>query len=167
MRARTGIGHIKCHSGNPKLEILRVLDPHSHTVIADVVMELTDGIRQEIGQHFVVGFDGIDVNPDIEILIRDYHVGNVIIMKRNVQSAQQMHALVQKLQGIAKDAGHERPLMIGTDQENGLVSAFNIAHSNEAGTQLSVRTYIKLGEKLMGSPTWQPWGDGSCCCRVT
>lgn len=32
----------------------------------------------------------------------------------------QMHALVQKLQVIAKDANHKRPLMIGSDQENGL-----------------------------------------------
>jgi beta-N-acetylhexosaminidase len=66
-----------------------------------------------------------------------------------------VHALVQKLQQMAKSAGHERPLMIGTDQENGLaycsqeligklttkaglVSAFSVAHSDEAGTQLSV-----------------------------
>ena len=33
--------------------------------------------------------------------------------------AMQVHALVQKLQVIAKNAGHERPLMIGIDQENG------------------------------------------------
>ena len=32
---------------------------------------------------------------------------------------QQVHGLVQKLQRVAKDAGHERPLMIGIDQENG------------------------------------------------
>ncbi|KAI9454227.1 glycoside hydrolase family 3 protein [Lactarius psammicola] len=99
------------------------------------MVELTDDIRREIGQHFVVGFHGYDVSPDIELLIKDYYVGNIILMKRNVQSAKQVHALVQKLQQIAKNAGHERPLMIGTDQENGLVSAFSVAHSNEAGTQ--------------------------------
>ncbi|KAH9177917.1 glycoside hydrolase [Lactarius sanguifluus] len=99
------------------------------------MVELTDDVRREIGQHFVVGFHGYDVSPDIELLIRDYHVGNIILMKRNVKSAKQVHALVQKLQQIAKSAGHERPLMIGTDQENGLVSAFSVARSNEAGTQ--------------------------------
>lgn len=99
------------------------------------MVDPTDHIRREIGQHFVVGFHGYDVSPDIELLIKDYYVGNIIIMKRNVKSAKQVHALVQKLQHIAKSAGHERPLMVGTDQENGLVSAFSIAHSNEAGTQ--------------------------------
>lgn len=32
----------------------------------------------------------------------------------------QMHQLVQSLQQLAKDSGHARPLMIGTDQENGM-----------------------------------------------
>lgn len=36
---------------------------------------------------------------------------------------------------IAKDAGHIRPLLIGIDQENGLVSAFSNING-EAGTQL-------------------------------
>jgi hypothetical protein len=63
---------------------------------------------------------------------------NIIIMRRNIKSmplyciqkyfgaayiragVKQVHALVQKLQQMAKNAGHERPLMIGTDQENGL-----------------------------------------------
>ncbi|KAI0270756.1 glycoside hydrolase family 3 protein [Gloeopeniophorella convolvens] len=98
--------------------------------------ESTDEIRREIGQHFVFGFHGYEVSSDIEVLIRDYHVGNVIIMKRNVKSAKQMHAMVQKLQQIAKDSGHQCPLMIGTDQENGLVSAFSIAlKDDDAGTQ--------------------------------
>ncbi|EPQ56064.1 hypothetical protein GLOTRDRAFT_149064 [Gloeophyllum trabeum ATCC 11539] len=88
--------------------------------------------RREIGQHFVFGFHGHDVSSDIERLIREYYVGNVILMKRNVQSLQQVRDLVAKLQKIAKDAGHSTPLMIGTDQENGLVSAFS---AEMAGTQ--------------------------------
>lgn len=31
----------------------------------------------------------------------------------------QVHNLTQALQKLARDAGHARPLMIGTDQENG------------------------------------------------
>ena len=33
--------------------------------------------------------------------------------------AEQVYGVVQRLQQIAKDAGHESPLMIGIDQENG------------------------------------------------
>ncbi|KAI0297902.1 glycoside hydrolase superfamily [Russula brevipes] len=100
-------------------------------------MELTDQVRRQIGQHFVVGFHGHDVSPNIEVLIRHYHVGhpNAIRAQCTPLGAKQVHALLRKLQQIAKDAGHERPLMIGIDQENGLVSAFTVAQSNVAGTQ--------------------------------
>ncbi|KAI0370853.1 glycoside hydrolase [Pilatotrama ljubarskyi] len=96
---------------------------------------LTEDQKREIGQHFVFGFHGHEVNQDIKTLIQEYYLGNVILMKRNVQSIAQVHRLVNELQLLAKEAGHVRPLMIGIDQENGLVSAFSIAATREAGTQ--------------------------------
>ncbi|KAJ6504856.1 glycoside hydrolase family 3 protein [Mycena vitilis] len=88
--------------------------------------------KRRIGQHFVFGFHGQCVSPDIKTLIQEYFVGNVILMKRNVEDAAQVHALVRELQTLARDAGHTKPLMIGIDQENGLVSAFS---RSGAGTQ--------------------------------
>ncbi|KAG2344319.1 glycoside hydrolase [Suillus weaverae] len=91
--------------------------------------------RREIGQHFVFGFHGYEASEDAKELINKYHVGNIILMKRNVQSVKQVHALVQSLQQCARDAGHRHPLMIGIDQENGLVSAFSSTAKYQAGTQ--------------------------------
>ncbi|KAJ7453969.1 glycoside hydrolase family 3 protein [Mycena galericulata] len=88
--------------------------------------------RKRIGQHFVFGFHGHSVSPDIKALIQEYYIGNVILMKRNVLSAAQIRTLVRELQTLARDAGHAKPLLIGIDQENGLVSAFSRA---DAGTQ--------------------------------
>ncbi|KAI0632880.1 glycoside hydrolase [Trametes polyzona] len=96
---------------------------------------LSEEQRREIGQHFVFGFHGHEVSEDIKTLIKDYHLGNVILFKRNVQSIAQVHRLVHELQLLAKEAAHTRPLMIGIDQENGLVSAFRAIPSGEAGTQ--------------------------------
>lgn len=93
---------------------------------------LTSADKREIGQHFVFGFHGHEISEDVKVLIRDYHVGNIILMKRNVQDVKQVHRLVQSLQQLAKESGHSRPLMIGIDQENGLISAFT---SSTAGTQ--------------------------------
>ncbi|KAG6908037.1 hypothetical protein DXG01_006399 [Tephrocybe rancida] len=93
---------------------------------------LSDTVKREIGQHFVFGFHGHEVSDDIKTLIQDYHLGSVILMKRNIQDARQARKLVQDLQTIAKESGHEKPLLIGIDQENGLVSAFS---SPTAGTQ--------------------------------
>ncbi|KAG1803186.1 glycoside hydrolase superfamily [Suillus subaureus] len=98
-------------------------------------MDLSDEDKREIGQHFVFGFHGYEVSEDAKELIDKYHVGNIILMKRNVQSVKQVHTLVQSLQQCARDAGHKHPLMIGIDQENGLVSAFSSTAKYQAGTQ--------------------------------
>ncbi|KIJ18197.1 beta-N-acetylhexosaminidase [Paxillus involutus ATCC 200175] len=96
---------------------------------------LSEADKREIGQHFVFGFHGHEISEDAKTLIRDYHVGNIILMKRNVQSVKQVHGLVRSLQQFARDCGHTRPLMIGIDQENGLVSAFSSTNRYTAGTQ--------------------------------
>ncbi|KAG7447273.1 glycoside hydrolase family 3 protein [Guyanagaster necrorhizus] len=93
---------------------------------------LSESLRREIGQHFVVGFHGQEVNDDIRRLIQTYFVGSVILMKRNVKDVGQVRRIVSELQMIAKEAGHERALLIGTDQENGMVSAMS---SSTAATQ--------------------------------
>ncbi|KAG6824085.1 hypothetical protein H0H92_008041 [Tricholoma furcatifolium] len=93
---------------------------------------LSEAQRREIGQHFVFGFHGHEVSDNIRTLIREYYLGSVILMKRNVKDAKQVRKLVQDLQTIAKESGHVKPLLIGIDQENGLVSAFS---SPTAGTQ--------------------------------
>lgn len=93
---------------------------------------MTEDIRRSVGQQFVFGFHGFELSEDIKILIRDYHIGNIILMKRNIKNTAQTRKLVQDLQRFAKESGHRKPLLIGIDQENGLVSAFS---SPTAGTQ--------------------------------
>ncbi|EKM52642.1 glycoside hydrolase family 3 protein [Phanerochaete carnosa HHB-10118-sp] len=116
--------------------------------------ELNIELKREVGQHFVFGFHGHGITEDIRQLIQEYHVGNVIIMKRNVRDIMQLHSLIRGLQKLAQDAGHPRPLMIGTDQENGLVSAFS---SPECGTQfpgamaLAATGSIDIADKVTGA----------------
>ncbi|KAL1853477.1 hypothetical protein Plec18170_005474 [Paecilomyces lecythidis] len=78
--------------------------------------------RKKVGQLFVVGFHGTAPGPMIKTLIRDYGVGAIILFKRNIVDAAQLQSLTLGLQQEAKDAGHEYPLFIGIDQENGLVT---------------------------------------------
>lgn len=44
------------------------------------------------------------------------------MFKRNIRDAAQLQALTLALQQEAKDAGHKQPLLVGIDQENGLVT---------------------------------------------
>lgn len=82
---------------------------------------MRDSVRR-VGQHFMVGFDGFAASADIKRLIRDYGVGHVIYFARNVDNPEQVAELSRELQGIARDAGHELPLVISVDQEGGRVA---------------------------------------------
>ena len=78
-------------------------------------------LAQQIGQLFVVGFQGTTPSPEIVELIQKHAVGNVILFSRNAQNAQQVFELTQSLQALARAAGHRFPLLISIDQENGMV----------------------------------------------
>ena len=79
-------------------------------------------LQEQIGQLLVVGFPGTTPNQEIIDLIQHHHVGGIILFSRNIQNAQQVFALTQSLQNIAQAAGHQQPLLIAIDQENGIVS---------------------------------------------
>ncbi len=91
-----------------------------------MIRHYTTGMSQEgqIGQVLAVGFHEPTPSQDIIDLIQKYHVGNVILFQRNIQSAQQVQELTASLQRIAKEAGPRQPLLIMIDQENGMVRRF-------------------------------------------
>lgn len=69
-----------------------------------------------------MGFDGLEPDDKIKSLICDYGVGAIVLFKRNIKDAHQLQQLCSALQNAAKRANHQRPLLIGIDQENGLVT---------------------------------------------
>lgn len=79
---------------------------------------------EQIGQLFMVGFHDPTLNPEIVAMIQQYRVGGVILFTRNIQSAAQVRQLTHDLQTLARDAGYHQPLLIATDQENGIVRRF-------------------------------------------
>ncbi|WP_078550157.1 beta-N-acetylhexosaminidase [Litchfieldia alkalitelluris] len=81
-------------------------------------------LRQKIGQLMVCGFKAnnpADVSDEIVELIRDYHVGGIILFGRNIGTPEDILKLNTRLQLEAKLAGHDQPLLICIDQENGVV----------------------------------------------
>ncbi len=78
-------------------------------------------LTKKVGQLMVCGFADKTPSEEIVRLIRNYHVGGIILFSRNIGTAQEVLALTNALQQIAKEAGHERPLLICVDQENGIV----------------------------------------------
>lgn len=74
-----------------------------------------------LGQLLVFGFHGTTATPEIKAMIRNHYVGNIILFSRNIETPEQLLSLTSDLQKAAKEAGHERPLAICVDQENGTV----------------------------------------------
>ncbi|EQK99447.1 glycoside hydrolase family 3 [Ophiocordyceps sinensis CO18] len=83
-------------------------------------MTTLEARRKTVGQLFAVGFHGLDADDRVRSLVCDYGVGAIVLFKRNVRDAPQLRALCLALQRLARDAGHDQPLLIGIDQENGL-----------------------------------------------
>lgn len=81
-------------------------------------------LEEQIGQVLTIGFFQPMPAQETIDLIQKYHVGNIILFKRNIQNAQQVYELTQYLQGLAREAGHCQPLLIMIDQENGMVRRF-------------------------------------------
>ena len=78
-------------------------------------------LKQKIGQMLIVGFKGKTASAEIKKLIREYHIGGVILFSRNIGTPNEILQLTTDLQLEAKNAGYERPLFICIDQENGAV----------------------------------------------
>jgi beta-N-acetylhexosaminidase len=69
-----------------------------------------------IGQHFIAGFDGTTVTPEVKELIRGYKIGGFILFRRNIENVKQVKELIGKIQKLSKT-----PLFMGVDQEGGSV----------------------------------------------
>ncbi|KOS45527.1 hypothetical protein ACN38_g3536 [Penicillium nordicum] len=82
-----------------------------------------EDLDRQMGQLFMMGFDGTSANPQIRSLIENYHLGAVLLCAKNLKSAEDTTRLVLELQTIARDAGHPVPLLIALDQENGGVNS--------------------------------------------
>lgn len=83
--------------------------------VEKMIDEMT--LEEKIGQVVICGFHGTTPNDEINTLIKRYHLGNVILFKRNIENPKQLKELTSSLQDMAKI-----PLLIATDQEGGVVT---------------------------------------------
>jgi len=77
--------------------------------------------EQSAGQRLMVGFDGIDFNPELRFLIDTLKVGGIIFFARNLADPGQIKALCASIQAYARSCG-QPPLFIAIDQEGGRVA---------------------------------------------
>jgi beta-N-acetylhexosaminidase len=83
------------------------------------MIKLTD--EQIAGQRLMVGFDGTELSTDVKFLIKDLHVGGLILFTRNIATPEQVRHLCLSSQKYARSCG-EPALFIAVDQEGGTVA---------------------------------------------
>lgn len=98
-------------------------------------------LREKIGQLMMFGFDGITPSNEIIELIEEHHVGGIILFGRNIGAATEVLELTNELQRIAKNANYKLPLLISTDQENGIVRRLGVGTTTFPGNMLLGATH--------------------------
>jgi len=78
------------------------------------------GLKEKIGEMFVVGFYGTDPAAARE-LIQRHHAGGIILFSRNIESASQLQCMCAELQEFRRQVS-DSPLFIAIDQEGGCVA---------------------------------------------
>lgn len=97
-------------------------------------LELSE-LDANIGQLFMAGMPGTDLDSDTEALIRDRNIGGIIFFARNIEDPLQLVRLSRDLQKKAMES-QGRPLFLAVDQEGGRVARlkepFTLFPGNEA-----------------------------------
>lgn len=109
-------------------------------------------LEEKIGQSFIIGFEGKDLTPEIENLLKTIHPGGVILFSRNIENKNQLKKLIGDLQKISfEDNG--LPLFVAIDQEGGLVRRIQwikdeISQAEIKNNDQAYQTGLKRGGEL-------------------
>ena len=78
-------------------------------------------LEQMAGQRLMVGFEGTELNRDLEFLIDTIKVGGIVLFARNLENPEQIRHLCDSIHEYARSSG-QPPLFIAIDQEGGQVA---------------------------------------------
>ena len=81
------------------------------------------GIRDAVGQMFVVGMSGTEPDYYIEKMVRERNVGGVLLFGSNMESEEQTRRLVDSLQELSMQTEPAVPLFVAVDHEGGEVQS--------------------------------------------
>jgi len=108
--------------------------------VVDTIQEVVETtpepeINNQIGQLFVIGFDGKIVTPELEELFKQYKPGGVLLLSKNIESQEQLKKLTNDLQSLSlKETG--LPLLIAVDQEGGIISRIDFLEEKTAQSEI-------------------------------
>ena len=94
---------------------------------------------ERIGQRLVTGFPGTAITPELVQVVKEYKIGNIILFRENIASADQLRTLCADLQTLIRsETGHDAFIMI--DQEGGAVTRLPESCINVPGSMALAAT---------------------------
>ncbi len=118
----------------PKFQKTQTATEPFFTDEKEILNNLT--LEQKIGQLFLIGFEGANLTPQLENLIKTIHPGGVLLLSRNIEDKNQLKKLIMDIQEISlKESG--LLLFVAVDQEGGVMS--RISWLSEKTPQPSIR----------------------------
>lgn len=112
----------ECATTLPAADPLPVAAPPLPGALPDPMALMPLDVK--IGQMLIGGVLDTAIRDDERQMIEELHLGNIILMGRNVDSPEQVLALIRGLQELAQ-ANNGVGLLIATDREGGLVQRLN------------------------------------------
>jgi len=83
-------------------------------------------LRQEIGQHLIIGIKGKTLLPEEKTFLVQNNIGGIILFARNVESAEQVLDLCTETQSLRHQLPEKTPFFISVDMEGGRVARFKV-----------------------------------------
>ncbi len=100
----------------------------------------TDWSQQRIGQLLIVGFEGVEMSPQLSALLTELQPSGVILFARNITSAEQTYQLLKDCQACVST-----PLFTCVDMEGGRVDRFR----NVIGPAPSAADVFATGDRKL------------------
>ena len=97
------------------------------------------GIRDAVGQMFVIGMSGTEPDYYIEKMVRERNIGGVLLFGYNMESEEQTRRLVDSLQELSMQTEPAVPLFVAVDHEGGEVQSAPWVSAQPAAAEVGER----------------------------
>ncbi|MBM3257875.1 MAG: hypothetical protein FJZ05_01495, partial [Candidatus Nealsonbacteria bacterium] len=92
-------------------------------------------LEKQLGQLFIVGFDGTALTPELTDFFKKYRPGGVLLLSKNIENEEQLKKLISDLQTLSlQETG--LPLFISVDQEGGVISRVEFLQEKTAQSEI-------------------------------
>ncbi|MFC4410456.1 beta-N-acetylhexosaminidase [Chungangia koreensis] len=130
-------------------EVVVVQEKNNEVTIEEQIAQMT--LDEKIGQLIMVGVEGESFSPEMEDLIQKEKVGGIILLPKNISSAEQTLKLLNDLKKA--NEVNDIPLFLSVDEEGGTISRLpdefdSLPTTREIGSMDSPEFSFEVGQFL-------------------